>query len=527
MERWPLERSSERPLVGWVMRDAARRFVADGKALGLAVSLVLSLAAIGPAQAGWWKVLRGADDAGGAGTMARLPDGFGALDDAARHIGGVAAIDRGIPLAGHATPEGHWKFVNKSGEIYTAGNAGEMQRVVATLAPAATPGAKISLYLSDATVFDQRAFLDSLPANADLYLVDGRASYRLIRRDGTGGSELLARVRPNIAVSVRDRRMFNEAMFQLARPLNTSNIRVLALEPGGPRYLPSSPRFDPATKAPQIDALDPAHAQSGFAAARGQTVVVTGRVEAGRLRATSQSGHDIELPVDALQHAAEQNDVNLVVLRASVPRQPGGRNWLWQKVEIAGLDDALKRASFADFLNALAASRGELTITAVPAGQGRVSLRAVPSTDWTQPVVDDVFGDVVSHVTGNIVTQAVQMDVRDREAQVEQDARLVSWLPSTVHVLYGISLVLGLVTLPVLRDWWLRVWPREQRGEYRNATGYAAARLLRGSTFLLVFLPLAAWPAAPVMLGRVIWAYVMLPVRFLRWLRGSQVPTAS
>ena len=61
------------------------------------------------------------------------------------------------------------------------------------------------------------------------------------------------------------------------------------------------------------------------------------------------------------------------------PRQPGGRNWLWQRIAVGGLDDALKRATLGDFLDALGKARGGVPrqrhARSLP---GRVSIRAVP-----------------------------------------------------------------------------------------------------------------------------------------------------
>ncbi len=59
-------------------------------------------------------------------------------------------------------------------------------------------------------------------------------------------------------MALDDRKLFDETVFQLGRPLNRSNIRVLALEPGGPQWLSFAPRFDPVTRHPQVDQVDPA-----------------------------------------------------------------------------------------------------------------------------------------------------------------------------------------------------------------------------------------------------------------------------
>jgi hypothetical protein len=492
-----------------------------GKVSALLLASVLLLAATPqPTQAGWFtKILREAGDAAdGAGKRAHLPDGFGALGEAALHIKGVAAIGKGVPLATHVTQEGHWKFANRSGEVFTAANATEMQRVTQALAPNASADTKLSLYLSDETVFEGRALLKDLPPEADLYFVDGKTSYPLTRRTQSGTEALFATLRPNIAVEISDRRMFSEAVFQLNRPLNKSNIRILALEPGGPQRLSSVPGFDPATKTALVDAIDPLHIDGAFSAVRGQSVVVTGRVYGALLHAV-----DCEIPMEKLTRAAEANDVNLVVLQSSATRQPGGRNWLWQKVEVSGLDDAMKRATFADFLNALGATRGELAVTAAPAGQGRITLKALPTGDGAGQVtsqLSDWWGDAVSSVTGEVVTKALEVHARDERAQTEQDARIVSWLPSAVHVIYLAAFVSGLICIPVTRGWWQRVWPRENRAGYNGALGYWAARAARGLAYVFLFMPLTSVPALPVLIWRVVWGYLTLPGRIFRWLSG-------
>ena len=497
-------------------------------ALLLLSTLVVAIASLQPAYAGWFtKVLREAGEAAehSGGRRAHLPDGFGALGDAAQHIKGVAALAKGVPLAAHVTPEGHWKFANKNGDVFTAANATEMQRVTLALAPTAAADTKLSLYLSDDTVFEGRALLKDLPPDADLYFVDGTASYRLTRKPGSNGETLFATLRPNIAVEVADRRMFREAAFQLNRPLNKSDIRILALDPDGPRRLSSVPGFDPATKTALVDTIDPASVENALTSLRGQSAVVTGRVDGGILYAG-----DIELPMAKLVRAAEVNDVNLIVLQSSATRQPGGRNWLWQTVEVTGLNDAMQRATFADFLNALGATRGELAITATPAGSGRVTLPALPTGDVADQLTGQLsnwWSDAISHVTGEVVTKAVQVHARDERAQTEQDLRIVSWLPSSVHIVYLASLVVGLFCLPVTRGWWQRVWPREVRAEYKGAIGYWAARAARGLAFVLLFMPIAALPALPVMAWRIIWGYLTLPGRLFRWLFGKRETAAT
>jgi hypothetical protein len=190
----------------------------------------------------------------------------------------------------------------------------------------------------------------------------------------------------------------------------------------------------------------------------------------------------------------------------------------------------MKRATFADFLNALGATRGELAVTATPAGQGRITLKALPTGDVADQVtsqLSDWWGDAISSVTGEVVTRALEVHARDERTQKEYDVRIVSWLPSAVHVIYLAAFVAGLICIPVTRGWWRRIWPRESRGDYKGALGYWAARTARGLAYVLLFMPLASLPAFPVMIWRVLWGYLTLPGRIFRWLSGRSTAKAT
>src|SRR5262249_10947582 len=146
-----------------------------------------------------------------------------------------------------------------------------------------------------------------------------------------GIERLFAAIKPNLLVDLRERKAFQEAVWQLARPLSKASVRVLALEPGGPTALAPSPRIDPESKRALIDVIDPASLPAALAALGGQTVLVTGRLEGRLIYVQPASGSERSIILSDLIKAAEEADLNLVVLRAgATPRQPGGRNWLWQ-----------------------------------------------------------------------------------------------------------------------------------------------------------------------------------------------------
>ena len=113
------------------------------RALTLAAILFLPVAAL----AGWFDKLTGTVEKAGSRVAT------GTLEKAALHVKALPAKTDGIALAAQATQEGHWRFVNKAGETFTAGTPDEMKRAVSVLHPEAKAGVRLSLYVTEDTIF--------------------------------------------------------------------------------------------------------------------------------------------------------------------------------------------------------------------------------------------------------------------------------------------------------------------------------------------------------------------------------------
>jgi|GEM_PF-1149156 len=449
-----------------------------------------------------------------------------ALDAAAAHIKRLPPKPEATLLAAESTQEGHWRFVNRAGETITAGTPEEMKRVVSLLVPDAKAEARLTLYLTEDSVFTRRATLKDLPRGSELNLCAGDESYRLVRRSEASSDRLFAEIRSNLVVELTDAKDFAEAAWQLARPLDKASIRVLALEAGSATRLASSPRIDPVSKKALIDSIDPPSLAAALGAVRGQTVLVAGRVQGELLYFKAASGPERSLLIRDLFGAAEQADVNLIMLHASsTPRQPGGRNWLWQKVEVKGLEEALQRARVADFYNALATPTSRYLVTAKPLSAQRTLLQVSPIADLPRVVasrpLSDILGDAAASLTGRVIMAGVEANIRSAEQQRDVDWRLLPGVPATLQLGYLALMLLGLLGAPLARAWWEQVWPREDPAEYAGRSGYWAARLVRDSLFVLLFLPLTAAFSGPLNLGRQIRDALLAPIRAWRWLRGG------
>jgi hypothetical protein len=444
-------------------------------------------------------ILREAGEAGGkaAGHAGHAGSHLGAVGKAAAHLKSLAGAPKGA-LAAHATPEGHWQFVNREGHVFTAGTTDEMRRVLPTLAPEAAAGeGKLSLYLSEDSIFHNRAALDTLPKDATLHVVTDSGSYALTRSGSGGAARISVKLKPHLTIDATDWSGFDEAVSVLSRSLNKSNIRTIALEPGAPNRLPSAPRLDPTTKLPQVDQLDPVHLAAAFRSIRGQTVLVTGRVDNGKVVFSPSKGPELTRDVDELVSAASQNDVNLVILHSDATRQPGGRNWLWQTVEVGGLKNASTSATFGDFLDALGARRGGFQLESTREGFGRVHVAAKPADGAVSlsGKANNAFDETIGHVTGEIVTKAAEIHIRDDSTQKEHDARLIAGIPTYIQIPYLIGLVAGLIGWATVRSWWARVWPPHVAAPAARRLARWLNAAPRALAFLLVFLPIVGIPA--------------------------------
>jgi hypothetical protein len=472
----------------------------------------------------------------------------GGLEAAAAQLKTFAGPIKGPALAATVSPEGHWTFVNQLGEKFTAASPEELKRVVATLVPGTVaeaptvPGAsvpvvpgttpdtgvagpvkRLTLLLTEDAVFDQRAWLKDLPPGADLrVVVDREVLPLLVRGDlargnvarGAPEAALFAEVRPNLLVAVIDRGQFDEAVWQLHRPL-TASVRVLALEAGGPATLGATPKLDPTSRRPLIDQLDPLRAADGIKALRGQTAIVVGRVEGKLLYAQGSRGPEQSVIVADLVQAAAAADVNLVVLQSTSARQPGARNWFWQTAQVAGLDNALARAQLSDLLSVVGAGERPLTIApsvaepASPGGAvaGRVTLTAMRDVaparlENAVPIATEAMAgainDLMSGVTGKVTVTQAQLHLQSRQRATALQGRWVPGVPTGWIEVYLGALLLGLIGWRWTSAWWQRLWPQEARGDYAGVVGFRAAQAARAALMVVIFLPVAGllvWPA--------------------------------
>jgi hypothetical protein len=487
--------------------------------------LLLALALLAPAMsradANWLtRILRHADDA----SPKRIGKGVvGGFEDVGLHLKSLPGVTRGRTIAVDATSEGHWRLRNAEGETFTAATPDEFKRGVQLLAPIKAGDVVGHVFvLSAETIFRHNAQLKTLPADAELkVLFDGQVR-GVVRRMVAGSERYYLDAGGGVHVPVTTRGPVHEALWQLARPIDLAGIRVLALEPGAKRLLKSSRAAGPDSGRLASESVDPERLPHMMSAVARGTIVITGRIVGSALHYHPSSGPERTLMLDTLRKAAAASDVNLLVVHSASARQPGTRNWLWQRVDLTRLAPPAKPA-LADLVRrltdgipvevevqAVQPRRVTLAFSGLAGGGGR---------GWTAPV-GDAWRDIATEVTGTIVANGLQLHLRPREYQKELDDRIIPGIPSDIQFGYLAFLLLGVIGINVAQGWWQRIWPLEEPGDYPRRVGYWAARFVRGTIYILLFLPLVSPISAPMVALQWIWrmmtgAYsvVMYPFR--------------
>jgi hypothetical protein len=471
----------------------------------LAVALLPT--AMPRADANWLtRILRHADDS----APTRVGKGaVGAFDEAGLHLKTLPASARGRTIAVDATSEGHWRLRNADGETFTAATPDEFKRGVQLLAPIkAGDVVGHALVLTAQAIFQYSAQMKTLPADAELkVLFDGQVR-GVVRRVAAGNERYYLDAGGGVHVPVTTRAHVQEALWQLARSIDLADVRVLALEPGATTLLKS---LRAAGRGPLAsEAVDPERLPHMMSAVARGTIVITGRIVGPTLHYHPSSGPERTLMLDTLRKAAATSDVNLVVVHAASARQPGTRNWLWQRVDLTRLAPSTKPA-LADLVRQLTDGipvevevrdvqprRATLAFASLAGGGGR---------GWTAPV-GDAWRDFATEVTGTIVASGLQLDLRSREHQKELDQRIIPGIPAGAQFVYIGFWVLGLFGVLVALGWWQRIWPIEARADYPRRSGYWAARIVRTTVFVMIFMPLVALVSAPTALLRSVWEQI-------------------
>ena len=482
------------------------------------------------------------------------------LDAAVTHIKSEGTPAGRAALAVHVTPAGHWQLANARDDVMTVAGPEEMRRAIALLrprgeddAPKSGQGADVApltLLMTDEAAGRGMTGTDEFPEEAQVSMLAGTKVYRLLRtpisgKSGAGPSRRwLARVRPHLLLEVAEPDGLRDTLWLLDRRLEPGKVRLLSLEPGAPRTLPPLPKREPGGVGVLPDSIDPAALVQALPALSRQKVLLVGRIDVDHLWFQPRSGPEQAVALAQIHAVAAAADIALVILDSRLTRQPGERTWAYLRVSIPGLEQGMQGATIGDFHNALAAAQGTLVLRSGASTTARMRLDATPfKSPWGQFLprsdgvsdgqagtargVGGILQDVVSGLTGNVVTSSVRMDLPSPARQSEIERRWLPGLPSSLQMGYALLIAIGAAGWPVAARWWQRLWPVEDTTEYGSVSGYWAARSVRALVFLLVFLPVAAVAAFPVQIVQGLADTVRMVSRRARGLERRRTPNPN
>lgn len=480
---------------------------------------------VAPAQANWLSTLGEIAASSGkvAGKTGRLTGEVTAgLESAVRVIGKLPAeLQRGA-IAAEALEGGAWRLRNAAGETITATST---QTVRGALAGLAGDGKGLTLFLGEDTAFAARAQLSALPSDVKLRLAVDDASFPLLRQGDGEATRLFAELNDGVILALTDRSLFAESLWQLRRPLGKSGIRVMSLDAAGPKTLSAAGKRSPEG-LPLAETIDPAAFEAALASIRGQTIIVTGKVEGGTLRFAGASGGEAGVPVADLLAAAEKSDVNILLLNSGTLKQPGSTTWLWQERGIAHLDTAMAKTTLGDFISALSHGQSRLTVDADWGASGHFRLSAKPAAADAPAASGEVAGkslgkstvefavDLAGRVAGNVGPQSTTASLNSRDTQWDLDSRVIPGIPAWLQFMVAYSWGVGLIAVYETRRWWAFL--------QRKVAGIAPpfswpGRIGSETLYWLLFAPLVGWLSFNVMIIKIVWEQIMSIVRIVLW----------
>lgn len=518
-------------LLCWLepVTDRARAYAS---AAMLAALLIVSAA--GPSHAGWLtRLLNEAGDAANdAASGAKRRLGGDGVDAPGAAFRAVPVRDDRVALVASPGKSGHWTFTNRAGETFTAANPDEMARVLTVLTPG-VDGRPIDIIIDEADAFAPGARFDALPAGTTLKMrIAGERAPVPMRRTSTAdGDRVSVRLRPAVTVTAARQDTLREAIAQLQRHLDPQRLSLVSLTHGAPPRPTDARRGltdGEGLRAEPIRATGLAAAMASF---ERRTMIVVGRLNGNTLTYRGANGIEHSLDLAPVRAAAARHDVNLIVIDADTPRQPGIRNWLWQEAAIDGLAADLRQSSLADLLDQLGGRAGQLNVTIRETGGGRTRLRAARDsaslTDQIGSAVGRVMQEIMSETLGTVVPSGIEADVTSVDRAKELDRRIIPGVPSAWQWGYLGLMIIGFFGLGPARAWWFAVWPPEQRSDYDSAVGYHLAATARILVFTFVYLPIVALPAAVAAMILWVWSFVSWPFRAVAWIAGRRATSNS
>ena len=308
-----------------------------------------------------------------------------------------------------------------------------------------------------------------------------------------------------ISINISDISALKTAMWQLQRPISSSNMRLIQLADNPEVTLPKQ---NYGSKIP-VDKVGTHQLLNALKTMRQQTFVISAKVENGFLMHGKE-----KIAVKDLEKVAADRDISLIILGSDEPKktlQTLAKDWQKKKD-----DGSLNSYTTGDFYNAFAPKN---TSSPVPveidsSGKLRTALHFDHGGSATKAIQPQSSNLELALMPLHVLTKSVMLFQPNEARAKELDDRIHPAIPSWVHLSLIASLVIGLVAHKTSWFLYLKLWASPLRVNYRHWFPFTLRYLLHRLCFVLLYLPFLGIFSPIYIL--IIWIYRMIHFLLIR-----------
>lgn len=285
----------------------------------------------------------------------------------------------------------------------------------------------------------------------------------------------------HISINISDISALKTAMWQLQRPISSSNMRLIQLA-DNPEV--SLPKQNYGSKIP-VDKVGTNQLLNALKTMRQQTFVISAKVENGFLMHGKE-----KIAVKDLEKVAADRDISLIILGSDKPKktlQTLAKDWQKKKD-----DGSFTSYTTGDFYNAFTAKHSSppMPVDIDSSGKLRTALY-FDHRPSTKAAVDKQSSSIeLASMPLNVLAKSAMLLQPNEARAKELDDRIHPLIPSWVHLSLIASLAIGLVSYKTSWFLYLKLWSSPLRVNYRHWFPFTLRYLLHRLSFVLLYLSL-------------------------------------
>lgn len=488
-----------------------------------ALTILLALALLGSltqtAQAGLFgALLRKSDDV--AMDAGKYADNLvPSLEDGKWLTRQLTTPQGGTALALVPDQGGGWRLIDATGEAKNLNNLDDLSASLANAKVSA--GKSVSklpqIAIREEDFFKLRGTMPKLPDGAGLSLVRKSGKSYPLKSVAFGPRlRLVVELDKNMLLNPSNARALDVNFAYLRKSVNKANLKIASFDGKAAVTASRSGKL-----ADQRVLLNGDQLVSSLARYKNHTLMITGRIETDAATKSRklivQDGRSKRvIDLDELDKVAESQRVNLMIVEANSPKQPG-KGGIFKTALEKQFKDASQSITQKDLLSSLAPPKSVSLIHASENGSNRIVMttsyaarrNASKGKSASGQGSDYSFTAWTLHAGTTIGVHSLRINAEDPKHTEEVEGRWIPWISNIDLILSALGLaVYGFVSL-LSWKWWKAIWRFIGRRSVEEEDFGKPIRVIRLISFLpismLFFLPAIIWVRD--VLGLILWPF--------------------